>query len=198
MFEYVKKAFRNYWLLSIFCIVVGIVLIVKPGIFTAVLGYTIGGFLTVYGIVKLVLYFTKREDYPTNLVSGIILVAAGIFIMVKPDFIPKVIALIFGFYMVISGVVSIQDSLNLKRSGDEQWRVSCIPAVITTIVGIIMVFNPLAPVNVAVIILGIALLVSGITNIIGCCTANSKLKKFEKLANPSRQNKYDKDDFIDI
>lgn len=195
MFDYVKKAFRNYWLLSIFCVVVGIVLIINPGIFTAVLGYTIGGFLTLYGIIKLVMYFTKREEYPTNLVSGIILDAAGIFIMVKPDFIPKVIALIFGIYMIISGVVSIQDSLNLKNSGDEQWKISGIPAIITTIVGIIMVFNPLAPVNVAVMILGIALLVSGITNIIGCCTANSKLRKFEKL---EKSNRYDKDDFIDI
>ena len=196
MIEYIKKAFRNYWLLSVFCVVVGIALIVNPQFFTSAIGYAVGGFFGIYGILKIVTYFVKKEEYSTNLVTGIILTAAGIFLIFRPDFIPKTIAVIFGRYMIFSGIVSIQDSLNLKNSGIDNWQVSCISAVVTTIVGIILVFNPLAPVNIAFMLLGICLVVSGVSNIIGCSTAGSKLRKFEK--DIKNDKKHNNDDFIDI
>ena len=76
MIEYIKKAFRNYWLLSVFCVVVGIALIVNPQFFTSAIGYAVGGFFGIYGILKIVTYFVKKEEYSTNLVTGIILTAA--------------------------------------------------------------------------------------------------------------------------
>ena len=32
--EYIKKVFRSYWILSIFCVVLGIALIIDPNFFT--------------------------------------------------------------------------------------------------------------------------------------------------------------------
>ena len=37
--EYIKKVFRSYWILSIFCVVLGIALIIDPNFFTAAIGY---------------------------------------------------------------------------------------------------------------------------------------------------------------
>ena len=196
MIEYLKKAFRNFWLLSVFCIVIGVALIVSPHFFTSAIGYAVGGFLGIYGIMKIITYFVRNEEFSTNLVTGIILTASGIFLVARPDFIPKTIALIFGIYMIFSGIVRIQDSLNLKNSGIANWQASCIPAVLTTLLGIVLVFNPLAPVNIAFMILGIALVVSGISNIISCAGAENKMKRFEK--NIRNNKKHNDDDYIDI
>lgn len=175
--EYIKKMFRNYWVLSVFCVVLGIALIVNPHFFTNAIGYTVGGLLTAYGVAELIRYFVKTKEspmYATGLVLGVILCAAGIFIIVRPDFIPKIIAIIFGLYMLISGICNLQDALNLRRQGLENWRVSGIPAVITTIVGIVLVINPLFLTDAALIILGICLLISGFSNIIGCFYGRQK------------------------
>ena len=116
----------------------------------------------------------------------------GIFIIIRPDFIPKVIAVVCGLYMLISGIVNIQDSLNLRRAGVESWNVSCISASVTTLVGILLLFDPLILGETAMIVLGIALLVSGVTNIFGCFTAGSKLKKVNKLMKKELKDRPDK------
>lgn len=200
--EYIKKVFRNYWVLSVFCVVLGIALIINPQFFTNAIGYVVGGLFAGYGVIELIKYFAKANEnpeYSTCLVRGIILCAIGVFIIIRPDFIPKVIAVTCGIYMIISGAVNIQDSINLKRAGIYNWKNYCIPAVITTILGIILVFNPLAPVEAAMIILGIALLASGILNIAGCFGLNGKIKRLNKVMKTSSHNhNNDKDDFIDI
>ena len=100
--------------------------------------------------------------------------------------------------MLISGIVNIQDSLNLRRAGVESWNVSCISAAVTTLVGILLLFDPLILGETAMIVLGIALLVSGVTNIFGCFTAGSKLKKVNKLMKKEFKDRPDKDHYIDI
>lgn len=199
--EYIKKVFRSYWVLSIFCVVLGIALIIDPNFFTDAIGYVIGGLFTAFGAVELIRYFAMGKDdqsYSSSLVRGIILAAIGIFIIIRPDFIPKVIAVVCGLYMLISGIVNIQDSLNLRRAGVESWNVSCISASVTTLVGILLLFDPLILGETAMIVLGIALLVSGVTNIFGCSTAGSKLKKVKKLMKKEPKDRPDKDHYIDI
>ena len=51
--EYIKKVFRSYWVLSIFCVVLGIALIIDPNFFTDAIGYVIGGLFTAFGAVEL-------------------------------------------------------------------------------------------------------------------------------------------------
>ena len=199
--DYIKKVFRSYWVLSVFCIVLGVALIIDPNFFTDAIGYVIGGLFTAFGAVELVKYFVLSKDnpdYSSGLVRGILLAAVGIFIIVRPDFIPKVIAIVCGLYMLISGIVNIQDSLNLRRAGVESWNVSCISAGVTTAVGILLLFDPLILGETAMIVLGIALLISGVTNIFGCFTAGSKLKKVKKLMKQEYKDRPDKDHYIDI
>lgn len=200
MFGSIKKLFRSYWVLSVFCIVLGIALIAKPDFFTNAIGYVVGGLLAAYGAVELVRYFIKsREDpmYATGLAAGIVLCAAGIFIIARPDFIPKIIALIFGLYMLISGIVNLQDSLNIRSSGRDRWQFSTVSAVITIVIGIVLVVNPLLLTDAALTILGISLLLSGISNIMGCFTAGRVMKDMASMSNdmPSPRKK---DDFIDM
>lgn len=199
--EFIKKMFRSYWVLSLFCVVLGVALIVDPGFFTKAICYVIGGLFLVFGAEELVRYFLKGKEnpvYSSCLVRGIILAAIGVFIIARPNFIPSVIAIVFGIYMLISGIVNIQDSLNLKRAGVVEWKVSCIPAVITTAVGVVLLFNPLMLTDAAMMILGIALLISGVSNLFGCFAAGSKLKQLNKMIKRDFKDRPDKDHYIDI
>lgn len=195
-----KKLFRNYFLLSLVCILLGIALIVNPEFFTHAISYTIGGLSVGVGAISIIRYVTKGEDkdeYVSNLLRGIVLSIIGIFLIAKPDFIFKVIAFAFGFYMLFSGIVSLMNSMDIKRA-DGNWVPPCVFASITAVLGLIILLNPLAPFKIAVRILGIALLVSGITNMSGSLSGNRQLKNIEKNIKKSLKSKSDKDDFIDI
>ena len=196
-----KKAMRNYWLLSAFCIVMGGALIWKPGIFTDIVGLVVGGLMAVYGAVTLVRYFLRAKKDPENatgLAAGIIFVTAGVFIMVRPDFIPKVIALIFGCYMLISGVVNIQESLYVKGRGEPKWLRSFLPALLTALTGILLLINPLLLTNVTLRVLGVCLLVSGIMNISGSFSIGRSIFKRSKAVYPETELKHENAEFIDI
>ncbi|WP_294409428.1 DUF308 domain-containing protein [uncultured Ruminococcus sp.] len=199
--EYIKKIFRNYWILSIFCVVLGIALIINPMFFTNAIGYVVGGLLTAYGVVALIRYFVKSKEnplYATGLVLGIILCIAGIFIIIRPTFVPKIIAIIFGLYMLISGICSLQDALNIRRAGFDSWKNSGIPAIITIVVGAVLVLDPILLTDAAMIILGVALLISGLTNIVSCFSAGRGIRKLDEYKKHNNNKKDDRPDIIDI
>lgn len=191
-----KKAMSNYWAVSLFCVIVGIALIYDPSFFTRMMGLFVGGLIALYGAFSLIGYFIRHKTDPekaSGLITGVIFVTAGVFIMVRPDFIPKVIAVIIGIYMVISGVVNIQDSLEIRGMGDQNWLSSFIPALVTGLMGVSLLINPLLLTDVTLRVLGVCLLVAGVMNIGGSLSVGRSV--FDR---PSKKNKKSSSDFIDI
>ncbi|MBR1740187.1 MAG: DUF308 domain-containing protein [Ruminococcus sp.] len=187
--EFIKKMFRNYWVLSVFCIVLGLAMIIEPGLITGAIGKTVGGLLIAYGAAQLVRYFVTAHEDPaaaTGLVSGVLLAAAGIFIFIKPDFIPKVIAIFFGLFMMISGICNVQDAFSVRKLNPYMWKSSIIPASITTVIGILLLINPLLSWSWGLRLMGITLLISGVSNVVGCFNASRNLKKLRRAAAAGR------------
>lgn len=165
-----KKVLGNFTVLSVFCIVMGIALIIRPDFFTRVVGLVVGGVITAMGAVALLRYFIRTKTDPNNasgLISGVILVLAGVFVMVRPDFIPKVIAFVFGAYMLISGITNIQGAFALKKNNSTRWTKALVIAVLTTLAGLMLVINPILLADVTSRLMGVCLLISGMSNISG-------------------------------
>ncbi|MCR5540934.1 MAG: DUF308 domain-containing protein [Ruminococcus sp.] len=165
-----KKILGNFTVLSLFCIVMGVALIIRPDLFTRVVGLIVGGIITTMGAVALMRYFIRTKTDPDNasgLVSGVVLIVAGVFVMVRPDFIPKVIAFVFGAYMLISGITNIQGAMNLRKNSSTRWTKAMVSAVLTTLAGLLLVINPIIAVDFAFRLMGVCLLISGLSNITG-------------------------------
>ena len=193
-----KKLFKNYLLLSVVCIVLGAALIADPGFFTKAISYTIGGIALAVGAVSLIQFFAKgeeKDEYSSLIFRGIVLAAIGLFLIVKPDFIFKVIAFGCGFYMLFSGIVSLANAFDINRAGQD-WVLPMILASVTAVLGFVIIINPLAPVNIAVTVLGIALAAAGVANLISCLSGRHQLRYIEKQV--KRSDKSGKDEFIDI
>ncbi|MBO4866820.1 MAG: DUF308 domain-containing protein [Ruminococcus sp.] len=165
-----KKILGNFTVLSLFCIVMGVALIIRPDLFTRVVGLIVGGVITAMGAVALMRYFIRTKTDPDNasgLVSGVILVLAGVFVMVRPDFIPKVIAFVFGAYMLISGITNLQGAFALKKNNSTRWTKALVIAGLTTLAGMMLVINPILLADVTARLMGVCLLISGMSNIGG-------------------------------
>lgn len=192
-----KKVLGNFTVLSVFCIVMGIALIIRPDFFTRVVGLVVGGVITAMGAVALLRYFIRTKTDPNNasgLISGVILVLAGVFVMVRPDFIPKVIAFVFGAYMLISGITNIQGAFALKKNNSTRWIKAMVSAVLTTLAGLMLVINPILLSDVTFRLMGVCLLISGMSNI-GGTLLTGRNKKDPNIRFDNRDNGQK---FIDI
>lgn len=196
--SYIKKLFRNFWALSIFCIVLGIALIMKPAFFTLLAGRIIGACLLTYGIVLVGRYMSKNNgEFSGDLAAGIIWTIIGVMILVQPFFISKIITIVFGIYMLISGIIKINENISIKNAGYSGWELGLILAILTTCMGGILLLNPLSLVGMSMFVVGIALLVAGVSNILGFLFVKKKMKNVNVSVGKSSNNE-ENQDFIDI
>ncbi|MGN1134426.1 MAG: DUF308 domain-containing protein, partial [Oscillospiraceae bacterium] len=76
----------------------------------------------------------------------------------------------------------IRASLALKSVG-LKWQISMFVAVLSTALGLIILFNPFATFNFAVQLLGVSLIVSGLCSIYNSVLTKRKIKKYNDEVN---------------
>lgn len=193
-----KKIFANYILLSAICVLLGAALVAKPSFFSHAISYTIGGLAIATGIEEIVRYIVKgedRRDFVSCLFRGIVLCALGLFLVLNPDFIFKVIAISLGIYMLISGTLGLMNTKDISKSADG-WKVPLIFSGITALAGIVILFNPMLPSDIMFMVLGIMLIVSGVSNLVGSFSTGRKLKMIKKAYDDTVDE--DGKEYIDI
>jgi len=194
MVQTLRKMFKNYLVVCLLSIALGIALVIEPTFLTKLVSYILGGVSLGFGVYYIVMYFIKNHEGMVFLmIKGLILAVIGVFLFVKPDFIPRMISTAFGIYMLVNGIVGLTNATEIKRSGDSEWQFPMISAGVTFVLGFIIFINPMLPVKAAMMVLGICLIISGASNLFSAFTSRSKLKELEKQAEKSERN-----DIIDI
>ena len=197
MAQTLRKMFKNYLVVCILSIALGIALVIEPTFLTKLVSYILGGVSLGFGIYNIVMYFLgEHEGMVFLMIKGLILAVIGIFLFIRPDFIPRMISTAFGIYMLVNGVIGLTNATEIKRFGDSEWQFPMISAAVTFVLGFIILINPMLPVKAAMIVLGICLIISGASNLFSCFTSRSKLREIEKQA--ERADKAERNDIIDI
>ena len=181
MLEMLKRSFRNYLVVCALSIAIGVALVIDPSFLTRLVSYILGGIALAYGVGNVIMYFVKKEDAMVfMIIKGAVLAFVGIFLIVRPDFIPKVISVVFGLYMLVNGVIGLTNATQIKRSGDLEWQAPMVSSAVTFFLGLVICANTMLPVKAAMTVLGICLIISGASNLFSSFTAKSKLKALEK------------------
>lgn len=163
--------------------VAGLVLIIFPSATQRTIAYIVSVVLVVFGVVHLLRYFKKTDvdgdgvkdsNSPFDLILGVVLIVlAGLVAKLFISFIP----IVLGIFIIISGLLKLEQGFTLKRAGSADSKFVMIVAGVTIAVGLLAVFNPFATGNVLLMILGIGMLFSGITDLI----AAGQIAKVMKL-----------------
>lgn len=171
---------KDFIYVAVALIGVGILFVLMPEKSSKLICYTIASLLCVWGIIKLFMYFSKerKEIFGSfGLVSSVILILLGISIFVTPAFFEGVIAIIFGFVMIVDGVLKLQYSLDSARLGAKYWWVILIMAGVFVATGLIVVFNPLFSAAALMVFAGICLIVNGLSDLYTAFFISRLLKK---------------------
>ncbi len=166
----------GYILISAAFCSVGIIMMVHPDFSLNIIGIFCGIAMLIFGIVKLIGYFSKdlyRLAFQYDLQFGILTLIIGLIILLKPSDTINFICISLGFLITAEGLFKIQISLDAKNFGIQKWWLILTLSVITVIIGILLVFRPSKGARTLVILLGISWFAEGILNL---CSAISMVK----------------------
>ena len=115
--NYIKSLFKKMkWetlITALMSIIVGILFLVEPENSSNVLCTVVGVAFVLLGAAMLVRYFASGFLFGSiHLIASIILLAIGIFSLSKPETFKIIITFVFGLFLMIDGLLKIQDGMD--------------------------------------------------------------------------------------
>ena len=163
-----KIAKIGYIVVSVLFCIAGILFIALPEISTKIVGIEIGIAAIVFGIVKLIGYFSKdlyRLAFQFDLEFGILMVVLGTIVLFHPKNVMAFIAAAFGIAILFDGLFKIRIALDSKRFGIKDWWLILSLAIIAGIIGVALIFDSAFGAGVLTILIGVSFLSEGILNL---------------------------------
>lgn len=164
----------GYIILSTLLCVLGITLMVVPDFSVKLLCWIGGVLLILFGGVKIVGYISKdlyRLAFQFDLAFGILLIALGAILILRTDAMVHMICILLGICILADALLKVQISIDSKVFGIKKWWLILSAAIITGIIGFLLVFRPFESLEVVMVLLGLALLAEGLLNLITVLTA---------------------------
>ena len=170
---------------SLIYILMGLALIMKPGLVDDAFCYILAAAAILIGIVKLIAYMatkveTRIAEDTNGFAVGISLILLGLFVLMKSTMFVLLVPFVLGFMITFKGIEGIQNVLNLKKFGFGYRKGVMAVSVIIVIFGIVVMVNPFSTLKVLLVMLGIGLLASGVFDLLADMVFTRTLKKEEK------------------
>ena len=169
-----KTAKIGYIVLSAVLCVLGLVLILFPEFSASMLGVACGIVLILFGIVKLVGYFSRdlyRLAFQYNLACGCLLILLCAVMLLRPDSLLNFICVALGIYILTDGLFKIQIAVDARHFGLRCWWLILTEAILAAILGLVLIFRLTDSARVLTVLLGITMLAEGILNLSTVITA---------------------------
>lgn len=164
-----RAAKYGYIILSLLICVLGIVLIAVPNFSVSLLCWLGGILLIAFGCVKILGYFSKdlyRLAFQYDLAFGILLIALGFLLLLRTDTMIHIICMLLGVLILADSLLKIQIAIDSKVFGIRRWWMILAVAIVTAVVGLLLLFRPHESSAAVMILLGVSLLGEGILNLV--------------------------------
>ena len=158
----------GYIVMSVMFCIAGALFIALPDISITMIGIFMGIAMIVFGIAKLVGYFSRdlfRLAFQFDLELGILLLVLGLIVLIRPDDLMTFICIALGISILTDGLFKVQIALDSKRFGIKSWWVILALAVVTGTIGVFLIFRSAKSAQFLTVLLGVSILAEGILNL---------------------------------
>lgn len=165
----IQAAKRGYLFISLLLCTLGVLLMTVPDFSSALLCRFCGVIIVLFGLIKIVGYCSHdlyRLAFQFDLAYGILLMALGTIMVIRTSEMISLICVILGICVLTDALLKIQISIDSRSFGIPRWWMILIAAVLTGIVGFLLVLRPTQSTRVIMILLGIGLAAEGVMNMI--------------------------------
>ncbi len=183
-----KKAFNALTLgaiaLDILIFILGAYFIAKPTTSANIIGYVFGILLIIvgiYNIIKFIVNMGTNKFFLIEIISGILTILAGVFMVYNPFSLANITTIGVGIWLIISATIKGAIALQFKKFNEETWMLSLIIAVITLILGILIIVNPFESYIVLAVYVGVMVCVYAAMDIVQQILFRKRVKEIVKI-----------------
>jgi uncharacterized membrane protein HdeD (DUF308 family) len=180
MEKFMKSLVRGNYITSAILIVLGLLLTIRSDDTIVAISYLIGGSIIIIGVLALIKFVKnlgKSFDNSFEIIYGIITIVFGILIISNPKMVATIIPFVIGGWILIKSSFKIAYAIELKNRGSIYWKSALITSIINALVGILIVFNPFKTSVIVFKIIGIAILVYAILDIVSTIQIKKEFPK---------------------
>ncbi|MGN0114838.1 MAG: HdeD family acid-resistance protein [Acutalibacteraceae bacterium] len=180
----VKRAKAAYITYSAVLLALGITMLFIGESQIVLLAKITGGVLLCCGIVKFIAYFTNDAyglAFQFDFALGIFTVIMGLLLLIYPKSVLQIANILIGIFVIVDGAFKLQTAKDAKTFGMKYWWMILIFALITTLAGLFVVFNPLKATLAITAVCGIALIADGIENLYTAIYTVRLIKRINNL-----------------
>ncbi len=161
-----KNLLKSYIFTGIVLIILGGFLLFRPETTLHFVIRLFGILLLVVGGVTILAYLFRRNSPETTSFSiaiGILEVLGGIILLVKQDFFVGIVPMVAGIIMMMGGIVSLYHAFTIRQYEYSLKKPSIASSLVTLILGLVILLNPVFISKIIVQLIGIGLLIEGAT-----------------------------------
>ena len=140
-----KKLKWNLIVMSVLYLALGIFLLMVPGTALNVVCYALGGVVLLGAVIQLVRYFlVERGIFQSQLtlISGLVCLALGGFLILRSDIVVRILPIVFGLFVIFDSLGRVQNALELRRCGYGSWKGFLLLALLSVVLGVVMIVDP--------------------------------------------------------
>lgn len=166
-----KRHFNDFFapiIVDVVLFILGFCLLIWAEKVTDAISIGIGALFVIYALYNFIDYYrAKPEDkHIVNLITGIAMAIAGVFLCIKTGFIKEAISYIVGAFIIIVSIARLQDALKLRKFGGD-YLLSLLMAVIGLAAGTLLIIFKIFIIDILMQVIGAFIVVFAVSNIVG-------------------------------
>ncbi len=170
---------KNLWRVNFFTLLtllLGIAFAAKPDLIDDVCRGT-GTLLAIAGAVLAVIHFVKGRTKVHFLITGILLILAGFFLVFVTTILKTLVPILFGLWLLINSFDNIVRAYQSKPFV-KHWWIGMLLSILSCAVGVFVITRPVKAITYTIRLIGIAMIVHSVLQL--CSAFFEKRPKSEK------------------
>ena len=158
-----KSFSTTFMIAALIYLILGLALVIWPGTACLVICYAVGILLMLYGLARMLAQWSSLGFLS---LVGLVSLLLGLLLLIRTEAVLAVFGTVLGLIIMADSLIKLQISYQLRGSHIGSARRNAICALVTFILGLLMLFNPFKAVNAMTIFIGASLLIDGVINFI--------------------------------
>lgn len=166
MGELIRRIRKSSFFSAVIWTILGLLLLVWPGISARIFCYIMGAVLLVQGLSQAV-PLLRAKDWNGSSIMGLIvslvITVVGAWAILQPDTAKLLIPVLLSVIILVHGVVDLSFALRLKREEIPSWKLVLIFGLITLLAAVLIFLKPGFFADFVFILTGACLIFDGVT-----------------------------------
>lgn len=163
-----KSFSTTFMIAALVYVILGLALVLWPATAGLVICYAAGILLALFGLMRMFAQWSSLGflSLGNGYLLGLVCLLLGLLLIISSKAVLALFGTVLGLVIIADSIIKLQISYQLRAKHIGSARRNAICALITFILGVLMLFNPFSAVNAMTIFIGASLLIDGVINFI--------------------------------